>query len=214
MCCLAFAFFGAGSFSHAASDKQDIDISFNGQSISADIQSVSLRLILETFNREKKIWFKGSEAILNTKISVRFRDLSTEEGLKKILSKVDHACFYNHNKQLVGLFVVTKGNSVLTVPHDTNDAPGKTRSPVSDLTDERFTNVKELSPGKKATGMDVSARETQSRQVHGSGRKYSYSRKKFPAPSGDSAETISEYTSSFTESGEDLTFAPNPFTRD
>ena len=107
--CVLMLFF-LSSFSSASAGKGGIDVKFEGQIMSAELQGVSLKVILEKFKREKGIWFKGDEALLEEKVSVRFKDLPLQEGLSRILSWVNHTLVFDQDKRLVGLFILGKKN--------------------------------------------------------------------------------------------------------
>jgi len=83
--------------------------------MSAELQGVSLRLVLEKLEREKGIWFKGDESVLEEEVSIRFKDLPLYEGLRRILSHINHVLVFDGDNGLVGLFILGKkdrGNSV------------------------------------------------------------------------------------------------------
>jgi hypothetical protein len=96
------------SFSYAASDNQRIDIKFNGQTMSADLDHVTLGQILEKIKSEKGMWFKGNESVLEERVSVQFKDFPLQKGLKRILFDINHVLFFDYDKKLVGVFIVGK----------------------------------------------------------------------------------------------------------
>lgn len=104
-------FFCVGSFSNASSGKGEIDINFRGENISAELQEVPLRLIFEKLKREKGVWFKGDESLLDRKVFVRFKDLPLHKGLKRILSDIDHVFIFDKDQRLVGLYIFSKSGS-------------------------------------------------------------------------------------------------------
>jgi hypothetical protein len=104
-------FFCLASFSSAASDEEKIDLKIKGQIMSAELQGVPLRLILEKLKREKGIWYKGGEPGLGEKVSIRFKDLPLEEGLRRILSRVSHVLFFDRENELVGLVILGEKGS-------------------------------------------------------------------------------------------------------
>jgi len=114
VCCI-FIFFCLGSFCSISSGKEEIDVKVKGQMMSAELQGVSLRLVLEKLEREKGIWFKGDESVLEEKVSIRFEDLPLQEGLRRILSDINHVLVFDGDNGVVGLFILGKkdrGNSV------------------------------------------------------------------------------------------------------
>jgi hypothetical protein len=116
--CFTLMFFCLGSFFSPSSGKEEIGLKFNGQAISAELQGVSLRLILEKLNREKGIWSKGDESVLEEKVSVRVTDLPLLEGLRRILSDFNHVLVFDRDKRLVGLFILGKKDPGRPVTRD------------------------------------------------------------------------------------------------
>lgn len=103
---LIFTFFCLGFFSFAIPGTGELDLKFTGQIMSAEVQGVPLRVILEKIEREKGIWFKGDESVLERSVSIRFTDLPLDIGLRRILSGVNHVLFFDQDRGLVGLFVL------------------------------------------------------------------------------------------------------------
>jgi len=116
--CFTFGYFCLGSFYSALSGKEEIGLEFKGQIMSAELQGVSLRLILEKLNREKGIWSKGDESVLEEKVSVRVMGLPLLDGLRRILSDFNHVLVFDRDKRLVGLFVLGKKDPGRPVARD------------------------------------------------------------------------------------------------
>jgi hypothetical protein len=106
--CCALVFFALGSFSLAASVKGEIDLKFKGERMSVELQEVSLRVILKELEREKGIWFKGDESLLEETVSTRFEDLPLQEGLTRILFRINHTFVFDQNEKLVGLYILDR----------------------------------------------------------------------------------------------------------
>lgn len=158
-------FFCVGSFSNASSGKGDINIKFRGQILSAEFIKVSLRLILEKLNRERGIWFQGSDSVLDTEVSVRFKNLSVEKGIKRILSRVNYALFFDQNERLLGLFVVDKGVSISSLPKTENIAVWGKKLSASEPNAGPDPTIKGiLVSGHKAIDGDIVERETHALQ--------------------------------------------------
>jgi hypothetical protein len=129
-----FMFLCLGSFSSAFRGKEQISLQFKGQIMSAELQGVSLRLILERLKNEKGIWFKGDESALEESISIRFEDLPLHEGLRRILSNINHVLVFDRDKGLVGLFILGKKDAGRRAPRDGGVVTGK--SPPSQPAEE------------------------------------------------------------------------------
>lgn len=105
VCCILICFCW-GSFSSASAGKGEIHIGFEGQIMSAELRDVSLREILKKLKREKGIWFEGDESLLEEKVSIWFKDLPLQEGLRRILSCINHILVFDQDKRLVGVFIL------------------------------------------------------------------------------------------------------------
>lgn len=127
--CPMLMFFCLGSFLSPSSGKEEIGLKLTGEAMSADLQGVSLRLILERLKRKKGIWFKGDESALEESISVRFKDLPLHEGLRRILSNINHVLVFDQERGLVGLFVLGKKVPGRRAPRD--GGVGAEKSPPS-----------------------------------------------------------------------------------
>ena len=62
-----------------------VDLTLEGDAISANLKEIPLRDILAKLEGEKRIWCIGGEAVLSERISVQFKELSLEDGMKRIL---------------------------------------------------------------------------------------------------------------------------------
>lgn len=78
-----------------------IEIAFKDDRISATIEGGSLRNIAERFKAEKGIRIKGKESILEEEVSVKFKDLPIEEGLKRIFSKMSYSLIFDQDGKVM-----------------------------------------------------------------------------------------------------------------
>ena len=85
-----------------------IELEIKGEIISARIKGVLLKDIVEKVNEKKGIWFKGRESLFEEKISVEFNYLSIQDGLKRILSKMNYSFIFDQNGKLLGVILVGK----------------------------------------------------------------------------------------------------------
>jgi hypothetical protein len=123
ICCIVV--FSCLGFSPASSGKEGIGLKLTGEAMSAELQGVSLRLILERLEEEKGIWFKGDESALDESISIRFEDLPLHEGLRRILSNINHVLVFDRERGLVGLFILGKKDPGRGAPRGGGIATGK-----------------------------------------------------------------------------------------
>jgi len=96
--------------------------------ISADLERVPLKAIIKRLEKEKRIWFKVSEALIEERISVQFTDLSLEEGLKRILSSMNYSLIFKHEHQLEGVLIVAKSSHPLDTIKESNLSSETNRS--------------------------------------------------------------------------------------
>jgi hypothetical protein len=87
----------------------DIDLTIEGEVLSARLRGVPLKAVLETLERERGIWFKGNSLLLDERITVQFTDLPLEEGLNRILAPMNYSLVFDRNGRLVGVIVVARG---------------------------------------------------------------------------------------------------------
>jgi len=80
-------------FSPALAREGFVDLKLDGDTLSADLKGAVLRDILEGLNKERGIWWKGDQSVLEEKVTVQFIDLSLEDGMKKIFGSLDHCLF-------------------------------------------------------------------------------------------------------------------------
>ena len=91
-----------------------VDLVFKKETLSANLNEVSLKVVLEKISREKGIWIKGKGSVLEGKVSLQFRDLSLHDGLKRILAQIDHSFIFDSGSRLIGLYIIGKGNPQTT----------------------------------------------------------------------------------------------------
>jgi hypothetical protein len=107
---IAFVFL-IGGFSPAWSEEKDMALDFQGQTLSAFLQAVPLRFILEKLEKEKGIWFKGARSLLGEEITVQFTDLSLEDAMKRILSSMNYSLVFGRDGELHGVVILGRGLS-------------------------------------------------------------------------------------------------------
>ncbi|MCP4109532.1 MAG: hypothetical protein GY749_29095 [Desulfobacteraceae bacterium] len=92
-----------------------MELNFNKeQLLSVHFDKVPLKLIFEKIGKEKGVWFGGDEAIFEEKISVQFKELSLEEGLKRILAFMNYSLMFDQDGKLNGVVIVGKREAGLS----------------------------------------------------------------------------------------------------
>ena len=92
-----------------------------------------LNFSIEDLNKERGIWWKGDQSVLEKKITVQFTDLSIEDGMRRILGLLDHCLFFDNQKGLIGVFLAGKDGTVKekNMNPDNGFGPVKSVSPVN-----------------------------------------------------------------------------------
>jgi hypothetical protein len=78
---------------------------------SVEYDNIPLGEILNQIKDQNNIWFESDEVLLDEKISVRFEDLSLEEGMKRILNSINFVLVYHNNGTLAGVMLFNKSNT-------------------------------------------------------------------------------------------------------
>lgn len=107
--CLSVAVLIMATVASVPAKSKDVNIFFKNDKISADLINTPLNQVLIKIEKEKKIWFKGKEELLNKNISLNFKPLPVQEGLKRILSHLNYSFIFNKNKNLEGIMIFGEG---------------------------------------------------------------------------------------------------------
>jgi len=70
---------------------------FKERTLSADIDSTPLRVVLDAIRKQKGIRFqtkKGAGSLLNEEISVQFKQLPMQDALKRIFAGMNHCLVF------------------------------------------------------------------------------------------------------------------------
>jgi hypothetical protein len=82
-----------------------IDLTFQGDLLSANLQKTQLKEILETLEKEKGILWTGNSSLLEDEITVQFKNLSLNEGVRRILSSMNHCLIFDANQRLAYVMI-------------------------------------------------------------------------------------------------------------
>jgi hypothetical protein len=72
-------------------------LDFKGRTLSAEIDGTPLRTVLDAIRRKKGIRYqakKGAGFLLNEQISVRFKELSMQDAMERILAGMNHCLVF------------------------------------------------------------------------------------------------------------------------
>lgn len=115
ICCLIW-------MSPAHAKKNDVRV--DGSKISADVEDMLLKDVLDKISEHKKFSVKGDPNLLDRKVSVRFNNLSLRDGLKRILGPINYVLLFDGNKQPAGVILINSGDQTgRGVPRSADAAP-------------------------------------------------------------------------------------------
>lgn len=137
------------TFSSSWSGTADIDLKFQGETLSANLTEAPLKDIAEKLEKEIGVSFKGDASLFNEKVSVRFKNLPLENGLKRILCRINYSLVFDGDGRVASVIVLGRA-----APGDNtvkrNDSIAD-RKPVSDASEgssveESFEVVRNAPP--------------------------------------------------------------------
>jgi hypothetical protein len=120
--------FLSSTFSTPWSAEKDMVLKFQDQALSAFLQGVPLRLVLEELGRETGIWFRGDSSLLREERTVQFTSLSLEDGVKRILSSMNYSLVFNRDGELDGVVIISRVPSSVAQAGDMTAGAGKSIS--------------------------------------------------------------------------------------
>jgi len=82
----------------------------NGRA-STNAENVPIMEMLLMIQEQCSIWFKCNESLLDEKVSVQFKDLALEDGIKRILSSMNHVFVFDANGRLAGVMILGKSKT-------------------------------------------------------------------------------------------------------
>jgi hypothetical protein len=95
-----------GPFSWTWSGERDMVLKFQDRILSASLQGVPLRVILEELERQKGVWFKGADSLFDDEVTVQFTALTLEDGIKRILASKNYSLVFDRVGELAGVVVI------------------------------------------------------------------------------------------------------------
>jgi len=115
--------------------------------ISANLEGVPLGEILEQIKMQANICYRGNEPLLEQKVSVRFKYLPVEDGVKRILAPFNYSLVFDDNGGLAGVILLGKSQAHPDVARQTTVPSGRS-SPAQRL-DTARTFSSPQHPGAK-----------------------------------------------------------------
>jgi len=95
-----------------SSGMENINLDFRSKTFNVILEDESLKNVFEKIQKEKGIWFKAPENLLGEKMSVRFNNLSIQEGLKRILRTMNYSFIFDRENNLIGVFIIGKDDRI------------------------------------------------------------------------------------------------------
>jgi hypothetical protein len=141
---LGIVFFGFNETSTGKIEKDFHDGVLIKQSrISVDLKDISLMELFIRIREQCNVWFKCNESLLDEKVSARFKDLALEEGMKRVLSSMNHVFIYDENGKLAGVMILDKSKTGMDTAKNRHLSP---RNPPTARALTRDTTMKYSEP--------------------------------------------------------------------
>ena len=83
-----------------------VDLRFNNETMTASLEDASLSEIFKRISEEKNIRVNGKNSVLEKRVSVQFINLSFQDGLKRILSKMDYCVTFDNCDKITGVIII------------------------------------------------------------------------------------------------------------
>ena len=90
---------------------EDLFLAFKGETLSAQVEESPLKAVTEKIENETGVWFKAREPLLQERVSVVFDGLPFEDGLERILSKMNYSLVFDEDDEIVGVFLFRSLNA-------------------------------------------------------------------------------------------------------
>jgi type II secretory pathway component GspD/PulD (secretin) len=95
-----------------AAGEEGSTLIFQGATFSATLEEASLESVFDQILKETGIWFRVPESDLDEKVSVQFKNLPVQEGLRRILRTMNYSLLFDQNNKLIGAFVFGRAGAV------------------------------------------------------------------------------------------------------
>jgi hypothetical protein len=97
--------------------------------MSADLKEASLLGIAKDIENQAGISFRGDESLLEETVSVSFKDLPLEEGIRRILANLNYSLMFNEQGKIATVMIVSQGSGSSASQPQVRAAPVRPRSP-------------------------------------------------------------------------------------
>jgi hypothetical protein len=100
----------------------------NGR-MSVDLKEASLLGVAKDIEKQSGIAFKGDESLLEEKVSVSFKDLPLEQGIKRILANMNYSLMFDNRGEVSEVMLMSEGSGSGAPQPQVRPAPARTGSP-------------------------------------------------------------------------------------
>lgn len=100
----------------------------NGR-MSVDVKEAPLVGIAKDIENQAGISFKGDESLLEEKVSVSFKDLPLEEGIKRILANMNYSLMFDNRGQVSEVMIMSEGSGSGAPQPQVKSAPVRAGTP-------------------------------------------------------------------------------------
>ena len=104
-------------------------VSIQGGRMSVDLREASLVTVARDIERQSGISFKGDESLLDETVSVAFKDLPLEQGVKRILAGLNYGLLYDSRGEISEVVIMSEGSVPGTAQPRIRRAPVRPGAP-------------------------------------------------------------------------------------
>ena len=101
-------------------EAENLLLDFKGATFTAVLEQEPLKNVIERIRKEKGIWFKVSESLLEEKVSVEFKNLTVHEGLKRIFRMMNYIFLFDQDNNLTGVIVFRQPSRISNAYYSPN----------------------------------------------------------------------------------------------
>jgi hypothetical protein len=97
--------------------------------MSVDLKEAPLLDIAKDIENQAGISFRGDESLLEETVSVSFKDLPLEEGIRRILANLNYSFMFDKQGKIATVMIMSQGSGSSVSPRQVSAAPVRPRSP-------------------------------------------------------------------------------------
>jgi len=120
--------FIAGWLLLAASSALAENVTIQNGRISVDLKEASILDIAKDIEKNSGVTFKGDDSLLEEKVSVYFKDLPLDEGIRRILANLNYTLMYDNRGEVSEVRIISEGTGASQ--QQIGPAPARAPSPV------------------------------------------------------------------------------------